>query len=62
MSASLKMTSDLLEELAAEWKISAGETWMGVHLSTGKEIEAKTQSALVQMLKSWTRDLYMAVC
>jgi hypothetical protein len=62
MSASLKMTCELVEELSAEWKISAGEMWTGVHLSTGKEIEAKTQSALVQMLKSWTRDLYMAVC
>lgn len=62
MSASLKSTEELLVELNDEWKITSGETWVGVHRSFGKEIEAKTASALVKMLRSWTRDLYMAVC
>jgi hypothetical protein len=62
MSASLKMTSDLLEELAAEWNITSGETCVGVHRSTGKVIESKSVSSLAKMLDAWTRDLYMAVC
>jgi hypothetical protein len=62
MSASLKLTSEILEELAAEWKISSGETCVGVHRSTGKVFETTSVSSLVKMLQSWSRDLYMAVC
>jgi hypothetical protein len=58
----MKLTSELLEELAAEWKISSGEICVGVHRSTGKVIEAKSDSSLAKMLHDWTRDLYMAVC
>jgi hypothetical protein len=58
----MKLTSEILEELAAEWKITSGEMCVGVHLSTGKVIEAKSASSLAKMLQSWSRDLYMVVC
>lgn len=62
MSASLKLTAELVEELSAEWNISSGEKWVGVHHSTGKVIEAESVWKLAVKLDSWLRDLYMAVC
>lgn len=62
MSASLKLTAELVEELSAEWNISSGEKCVGVHRATGKTIEAENLSKLAVKLHSWLRDLYMAVC
>lgn len=62
MSASLKLTAELVEDLGAEWNISSGENCAGVHRSTGKVIEAENVSKLVVKLDSWLRELYMAVC
>jgi hypothetical protein len=62
MSASLKLTSELLDEMKSEWVISSSEGWKGVHRETGKVIEAENASKLATKLSSWVRDLYMAMC
>lgn len=62
MFASLKLASEVLEDMKSEWDVSSDGVWKGVHRSTKKVITAETESKLADLLRAWTRELYMAVC